>query len=177
MHEIDVSMAPGCYGIGLLYREASSECRTCPFAAQCGPTAAQQLHRLRAELGITGSQLKAKLPKQQVEIGSTALVEIVPKKVQELLDRFEYHGIRITESLAKRENPFKQSPFFMKVACHMLLKSPHGFSKSFLKMAFMQKLNHTEGTAASHVSQVFQIMKAVGACEEVNGMLKLKELT
>jgi hypothetical protein len=43
-----LSLAPGCYGMGLTYQEPSAECRLCPFAATCAPKSATILEWLRA---------------------------------------------------------------------------------------------------------------------------------
>lgn len=40
---LDVTMAPGCFSIGLFYRPGSDQCKTCPFAAQCAPLAREQV--------------------------------------------------------------------------------------------------------------------------------------
>ncbi|MGX0999279.1 hypothetical protein [Bradyrhizobium diazoefficiens] len=44
---LDISLAPGCYGMSLLRREGSTECSTCPFAPPCKPAGEQQLAMLR----------------------------------------------------------------------------------------------------------------------------------
>jgi hypothetical protein len=48
----DLSLAPGCFGFGLPYDPKSMGCRTCPFAAECGPLSTARLAEMRAKLGI-----------------------------------------------------------------------------------------------------------------------------
>ncbi|WP_448035165.1 hypothetical protein [Bradyrhizobium liaoningense] len=56
--DLDVSLAPGCYGMSMCYREGTPECSTCPFAASCGPLAARQLAMLRADGGESRKDLE-----------------------------------------------------------------------------------------------------------------------
>jgi len=46
---LDVSLAPGCYGMSMCFREGTAECSTCPFAASCKPRAEDQAAMLRRE--------------------------------------------------------------------------------------------------------------------------------
>ncbi len=56
---LDASQRPGCFGIGLLYHEGSTECSDCPFEPACASAASDQLARLRS-----GLRIKPATPKQ-----------------------------------------------------------------------------------------------------------------
>lgn len=174
---LEVSGAPGCYGMGTLFKEGSNECSTCPFGSTCGPLAEAQLLRIRAELGI--SPPKAKRVKSVIKapsVNPAVFALNLPKKVRELMGRIEGAGIKVTEALARRENPFATKPQFLRVTCHLLLKLPGGFERDLLRTCFMTKLNWSKGTADAHVIQAVQVLKALGAAEEVNGSLRLRNL-
>lgn len=172
--------APGCFGMGLIFRSDARECQSCPFAGSCGPIAAQALIELRAELGV---HIKLPKPKAVVKaaepvrapVPAEILTSDMPKKVEALLQAISTAGIRVTEALRKGTNPFIKSPAFMKVACHLLLRVPNGFSRSALESAFMTHFHWNAGTAAAHALQSFQALTALGAADECNGILKLRK--
>jgi hypothetical protein len=171
---LEISGAPGCYGMGTLFKAESNECSTCPFGATCGPKAALQLERIRAEMGIV---VKVAPPKRLVKnptVSPTALALNLPKKVAELMTRIDAAGIKVTEALAQGLNPFTTRPSFLRVTCHLLLKLPMGISRDLLCTCFMSKLNWSKGTADAHVIQAVQYLKAVGAANEVDGSLRLR---
>ena len=178
----DISAAPGCYGIGLIFKGESSECKSCPFAASCGPLATEQLTRLRLELGIT---VKQKLPAierkhtGEVTVSPTGITTYLPKKVLEHLAWIERANIKVVDCLARGENPFPiGAKHFLRAACLMLLspKRPNGITRKDLMMAFTSPaIGHSVGAATAHVLQAIQILTALGATEETNGTLKLRK--
>ncbi len=174
---LNIDAAPGCYGMGTLYKEGSNECSTCPFGQTCGPLAADQLTRIRLEMGIALPAVKP--PKRVVKTPSVSPAVFagnVPKKVGELMERIERAGISVTEALGRRENPFSAKWPFLRVTCHLLLKLPQGIKRDRLCTLFMEKLNWSKGTADAHVIQAVQVLKALGAAEEVDGSLRLRNL-
>jgi hypothetical protein len=177
--ELDVSLAPGCYGMSMCFREETAECSTCPFASSCGPLAAAQLAMLRAELGVVIPERKtAPKPRPATPGVPAAVMELtngLPKKVAAWITYLEREGIKVTEALAKGENPFKgKRPAFMAIACHLLLKLPQGVSRDLLNQCFREKLSWSAETTAAHVTQARQILIAIGAVDEVDGMIKLR---
>ena len=171
-------LRPGCFGFALAYRDDAAECLSCPFSGECAAVSAAQLARRRAELGIKPKEIvkQAPRPVAPVEAHATAvLTEGLPKKVEELLQRLDRDGIRVTEALARRENPFTSSPAFLRVACHLLLNLSTGFDRKTLKLALTKKLGWSEGTAAAHATQAFQALSALGAATEENGRLILRK--
>jgi hypothetical protein len=178
MNNIDVTAAPGCYGLGMLYKPASNECKTCPFGQTCGPIAGDQLLRLRAELGIVAPPA----PKVRKVAGAaptpsahpTTFMPSLPKKVQEVMDWIDKQGIRVGEALAQGINPFTARPQFLRVTCHLLLKQRVGIKRDLLCHCFMTKLEWSKGTADAHVIQAVQVLKALGVADEVDGRLALK---
>lgn len=177
MVELDVSMAPGCYGISLLHREGSNECRTCPFAPQCAPIARAQLVALRAELGIKPASVKVSKagPSVSPTPSSSALSTRMPVKVQELVDSIERAGIKVCEALSRGINPFHGKFPFMYVACHMLLKAKHeGIARERMSKAFENTLHIGKGTADAYAAQAVRALKEIGAINESNGLARLR---
>jgi hypothetical protein len=175
--DLDASLAPGCYGMSMCYREGTSECGTCPFAATCKPLAEQQLTMLRAELGIVAPVQKkpVETPKPLIPPAVLELTNGLPKKVVAWVAYIEREGIKVTEALTKGENPFKgRRPTFLAIACHVLLKRPDGINRDLLSQAFLHKLDWSAETAAAHVTQTRQILKALGAIDEVDGLIRLR---
>ncbi|TXN07949.1 hypothetical protein FV222_01560 [Methylobacterium sp. WL103] len=174
----DLSLAPGCYGFALSFKAGSPECSTCPFAGQCEITGAEQLARRRLELGITVREKRVRKPVAETEVAVAAigqvLTDTLPKKVDELIQRIEKAGIRVTEALREGRNPFlNEKPAFLRVACHLILHMPQGIDRKTLSIAFQKKLNWSEGTAAAHATQAFQALSHLGAAHEANGRLTL----
>lgn len=170
----DLALAPGCYGFALSFKEGSPECSTCPFAGRCAVIGAEQLARRRLELGITVREKRA--PKAAVKVAAIGqvLTDTLPKKVEEVLQRIEAAGIRVTEALREGRNPFlNEKPAFLRVACHLILHMPQGIDRKTLALAFQKKLNWSEGTAAAHATQAFQALSHLGAAHDNNGRLTL----
>ena len=167
---IDESQAPGCYGSALTYDMGSAECSQCMFAGQCGPKSAERMKYLREKLNLPMAREK---PKPVLAPVARPTEMTLPKKVEALLDRLERAGIRVTEALAKRENP-QGMPAFLRVACHLLLHLKDGIDTPTLAMALAKKLDWQPGTAAAHAIQARQALIALGAAEEHNGRLRLK---
>lgn len=169
-------LAPGCYGMSMCFREGSTECSTCPFAASCKPAAEAQLAMVRAELGVIVPKRKEIQKPQPGAAGATMqLTNGLPKKVAAWLGYIEREGIKINEALARHENPFRgKRPAFLAIACHLLLKLPQGVSRDLLTQCFCEKLNWSTETTAAHITQTRQILAHVGAIEEVDGMIKLR---
>jgi hypothetical protein len=175
MDNLDVSMAPGCFGISLLYREGSNECKTCPFAAQCEPMALTQLASLRAELGIKVATVKKAAPSAS-PTAAPALSNRLPDKVQELVERVEKAGIKVIDALSRGVNPFPPQFAFMRVACHLLLKAKERqqfVPRQIFAETFMATLHVSRGTADAYEMQAIRALKAIGAISESNGKMRL----
>lgn len=154
---------------------------SCPFSEGCAKVGAEQLIRRRAELGIVAKAPRPKVVRTprvvtEPQMAAGVLTEGLPKKVEELLVRIERAGIRVTEALNKRENPFTTTPAFLRVTCHLLLHLRGGIDRKTLMQAFVKKLGWSEGTAAAHATQAFQALTALGAAAEQNGRLTLKDI-
>jgi hypothetical protein len=176
----NLALAPGCFGLAMTYEEAARECMACPFASACKPLAEANLVTLRAELGIEAAKPKATIkekPAAVAVVNPTVLVDgPTPKKVITHIERLDRLRIAITPALARGENPFKPShkQTFLRIACHLLLKVRAGITRDFLVQCFVQKLGHSQKTAESHALQAVQILTAVGAAHETNGLFQLK---
>lgn len=174
MTVLDLSLAPGCFGLGMVYRAEAKECVSCPFQAQCAPLATTRLATVRAELGIV-ERKKVSRP-TRAETATAGAMTDYPKKVVELMERIDRAGIKVTEMLAARQNPFKSSPAFMRVTCHLLL-GLGSIKRDLLQRALMSKLEWSEGTAAAHAMQASQLLQALGAATEANGIITLRSTT
>jgi hypothetical protein len=173
--ELNLSLAPGCYGMSMCYREGTAECGTCPFAASCKPLAEQQLAMLRAELGVVAPKRKTVEKHEVVAKPVMAYTNGLPKKVAAWIEYIEREGIKVTEALTKGENPFRgKRPPFLAIACHLLLKLPNGVSRDLLTQCFQEKLSWSPETTTAHVTQVRQILAALGAVDEVDGLMRLR---
>jgi hypothetical protein len=173
----NLQLAPGCFGLAMTYREGARECSACPFASACAPLAAENLTILRAELGINVPVLAVDVAKSHAKVAKAdTLIDFVPKKVEAQLARAERLKIQITPALERSENPFKgKKPRFLEVAFHVLLKKIGvGVSREMLVACFMRSLGYSKQTAESHAKQTVQILEAVGAGQESNGIITLR---
>lgn len=178
MDDIDptVALRPGCYGIGLLYRETSTECTTCPFAVQCGPVAQAQLAALRAELGIKVATPRAKIVSTPVSPATRVYSKKLPPKVIELLNAIDTAGIRVGEALKNGLNPFTVKFPFLRIACHLLMRRQgKGISRDEMRHAFETTLKVGRGTADAYALQASIALRAIGVANERESVLYLKE--
>jgi hypothetical protein len=133
---------------------------------------------LRAELGVVVPERKqAEKPAQAAAIVPPKMeyTNGLPKKVAAWIAYIEREGIKVTEGLTKGENPFKgKRPSFLAIACHLLLKLPEGVNRDLLTRSFQQKLSWSPDTTAAHVTQARQILMAIGAVDDIDGILKLR---
>lgn len=177
MDNFDQAAAPGCYGIGLIYSADAVECKSCPFATRCGPLSIEQLGRIRAELGIPEPKAPPNYAaKVKDGLGGQRLIEGLPKKVMELVESIDRAGIRVVDALRQGINPFETKFAFMKITCHLLLhpKMKDGVPRDVLRQAFMSKLDNSAGTADARVIQAMQTLKALGAVDYNNGVIRLR---
>lgn len=168
--------SPGCFGRAMSYRAGTPECDSCPFRELCEPQSVQRTSALRASLGIvaktTGTpKVKARAPKAEP---AAAMGMSLPRKVVDLIGRFERTGIRVTETLAAGKNPFVETPAFMRVVCHILLSKPQGVSRRYLTAALMHRFGWRENTATPHATQAVQALCALGAATESDGIVALR---
>lgn len=161
--------APGCFGSALTFNPDASECRFCIFAIECEPLSTARRTALRAKHGIVDRPRTAK----KSSVGASLDSEL-PKKVAALKATIDRAGIRVVEALAAGINPFERKPAFLRLTCHLLLRLPDGFNRTILRTALTSKLNWTEGTAAAHATQAFQVLGAFGVTEEIDGKLRLR---
>lgn len=166
--------APGCYGTAMGFSTKSTECINCNFKPECEPLSAERLAKLRDDLGIKVPKKTPGRKRNSRDSSQSELVSDLPKKVAALIDRFDREGLKITESLKNRENPFVRNPKFMRIACHLLLNINKGFDRQTLTTAYMKSLDWSEGTAKAHVSQVFKVLTHLDAAVELNTMLRIK---
>jgi hypothetical protein len=177
MTERSVTFAPGCFGSGLAYQEDGTVCGRCDFAARCAPLALERRQQVRARLGIAvepvvrrvrtaDEPMKASRPAGRPRPVSER--EGFPKKVCQLLDRIESRGVDLAVAIRAGQNPLP-SPAFLKMAIDMLLGG--GFDRGQLRAAFMTTFDWSDGTAHSHVGQVFALLTGLKVAREDNGKL------
>jgi len=165
--------APGCFGSALTFSDTAPECRSCIFATQCQPLSESRRVALRAKFGIVERKHRVTKP-QAPPVDDNLLSSTLPKKVAEIVQRLDKLGFRVLPALLRGENPFTTKPAFLRVTCHLLLHMPQGIDRHMLRHAFAKKLNWSEGTAAAHATQAFQILGALGATQEINGRLTIR---
>lgn len=160
-------LAPGCFGSALTFQEGSPVCQQCPFASSCAPKSQASYERIAEKLGIKEKK-KAKLP-PKVEPSGQNLVQTLPKKVQEIMGWLERKKVVITGPLRNGINPIPGRPTFLRVACHMLLRTKLGIDHGMLKMGLMKSLGWNELSADAYARVAIQLLTAVGAITEANG--------
>lgn len=163
---------PGCFGQALTFNENLAECSSCPFAGECKIASAAALQRLRDHHGIVVHRKGMRTKPASTATSSAALT--LPKKVEELLQRIERAGVRVSEALKEKRNPFGRDFPFLRITAHLLLAVPFGVTREHLVTGFEQRLNWSKGTAAAHATQAFQALIALGVAEEIEGRLNLK---
>jgi hypothetical protein len=175
MTNINQSHAPGCFGSALTFKSTAPECISCQFATKCEPISTDRLAKLRAKFGITPPERqKSSRVQNGVQREHARPTFTLSTKATELLNRIEKEGIRVTESLSRRQNPFNSRPAFMKITCHLLLAMEDGLTRDILVAAFERKLNWANNTARTHALLATQVLTALGATHEINGRLKLR---
>jgi hypothetical protein len=152
--ELDLSLAPGCYGNGLLFDAAAAVCGACPFVGRCGPEGAQRLAASRERLGL--------VPPPSNELRS-------------LMQAIECAGINVVEALRCGQNPFQRNPQFLRIACHLLLRKQDGVSRDVLARVFEQRLGWSGSKARQHALVTMQFMQAVGATFEFQDAMYVRK--
>ena len=170
MTDLDVSLAPGCFGISLLYRKETPECATCPFAGQCEPLALAQLARLRAEMGIVEPASK-KVPKAA---DPTAGKLTLPVKVQELINAIDRAKLNVGEALRRGINPFTAKFPFLRITAHVLIKRQGSIKRAEIAEAIALVMKVGESTADAYALQASHALRAIGVADEINGVVRLK---
>lgn len=82
---------------------------------------------------------------------------------------------QIVEAFQKGENPFPETPRWLRAAGGLLLAGP--VSKSEMKASFAQLFGWTDGTAGSHVSIVVSLVMGLGIAVEKDGAFILNPST
>ncbi len=173
-------LAPGCFGSALMFKATDMVCSACPFHTDCGVKHEVALALLRQQLGVTVAQ---KSVKQEVvhrpapHPAEEPVAMTMPKKVKELIERFDRGSYDIVAQMQKGINPFVNLPGlkFMKIACHMIMKTDrHPATQKFLQAGMIHALHHTEATAAAHARMALQALLHIGAIEQTDGVYRVK---
>lgn len=158
--------APGCFGSALAYDDAAPICQVCKFAGECQPMHLTNLAALQTALSIP----KRATAKREVEAQPVAAEMTLPVKVRALVDKLDKSNLRVTERLARGENPFLDtSSNFLKVVGHLLVRSSRPLFRRDFAMAFQMKLHWAPGTADSHARMAMQALTHIGAVDEIDG--------
>lgn len=174
---------PGCYGVPSVFSFTSRVCGGCGSFEGCQRQSHDTLKLLPSNPGVQAMLLKHENHLRQKE-GLSPLVpksrqkntiteeqeqqvRSLPKKVGDYLRKLFKRGedIKIRECAGKGENPFteeKSRPY--RVAFEYLLDG--GFTKRFLRTAFMEEMGWSEASAFSQVSIVWHVFVALGVAEE-----------
>lgn len=169
---------PGCFGQAMTYSDELTECQSCPFAQDCKGEHQMALRRLREAHGIDlepkRKRFKAPAPTASTTTASGTPAFSLPKKVEDLLARFDRLGLKVIDGFKQRKNPFPADVMFMRIAAHLVLNIPSGVKRDDLIESFMKRMDWSRGTAAAHATQARQALEALGVAEEQNGRLILK---
>lgn len=189
--ELNLDMTPGCFGSPTAYNPELPDCQTCEFVDLCGLEAAKARDRLLRDLGLSEEVLATRTvskpkpaPKRPPVAGPSKPVEKkaepaapipgVSKKGGELVRAIQREVSDLGALLRAGENPFvNRTPRYMGVVCDMLLAG--GFTKRELRLAFIDRLGWSDGTASAHVSIVVSALPAIGAVVERGGRFVIKE--
>lgn len=166
--------SPGCFGSALGFRATDMLCRRCEFAAQCEPVHVLMKEQLREKFGIVAKKVKAPVEKKAVPVDPVAIV--LPKKLQDLLDRLNNFGFDIINKLSRKVNPFDQSMPGLWVACALLTKMDMPISRDLLTTALMRKMKWQEPQARESASIAVYALLHVGAVRSLDGKISLKEV-
>ena len=166
--EHDTALAPGCFGSPIIYRATGAECSTCLFMQQCAPQSIQRRALLHKEYGIQ----ERKPAKQTVRFDEATMT--LPKKVADLAGRIMRAGLDVAGDMRAGRNPFAQRPAFLKIVCHILIALPLGASRKQLVYALQTKLGWKPETAAAHTLQAVQLLMALGAVRDIDGMITIR---
>ncbi len=159
--------APGCYGSALAYDDAAPICQVCKFAGECKPLHLSNLEALQEALHIPKRKTAVR---REVEAPAASPEMTLPVKVRALVDKLDRSSLRVTERLARGENPFLDtSSNFLKIVGHLLVRANRPLSRRDFAMAFQMKLHWTPGTADSHARMAMQALTHIGAVDEIDG--------
>lgn len=166
--------APGCYGSALTYEEGAPECVGCQFAKECAPLSKASLERIHAKFGIKPRVPKKAPPKANPPVRRSVFSDRWPKKVMDVVERLEKSGVKITEALRNGRNPFVSKPKPFLIACHMLIKTNKGIQEPMLTEALRTKLAYTPESAKDTARLVLQVLEAIGATVETDGIIMIR---
>lgn len=158
---MDHELAPGCFGSALTFQDNSPVCQQCPFAAACAPKSIASYERIAIKLGIKDKKRAKPVSKPEPE--GQKLVPTLPKKVLEIIGWLERKKVVITGPLRAGINPISERPAFLRVACHLLIKSKSGVDHGMLKMAFKKMFDWNDHSADCYARMAIQVLSAVGA--------------
>lgn len=159
--EADVSLAPGCFGMALAYRDDAPECQSCPFADKCKPLAAERLELVRSRLGLVLPARRE--PRKPVEAVSA-------------LSSGASQPSNLGAALRKGINPFQNNRKYLEVTCHLLITFPAGVTIRSLMRVFTTRLSMSPGVARGHIRAATKLLIKHNAVTLNDGTLKLKEI-
>ena len=150
---------PGCYGSYVLFNTVKAVCDPCPFKTECRLEA-----RSNCKATMTAvAELKAsEVP--ETDLTSTYKIVLDAVKFGKLPAKCRPIAIKLSKTIAsiktymKNGNAVTCKPEFMTIAINQLSV---GFTKKQLKQTFMDRLEWTDSTAASHVSLAVPVLEAL----------------
>jgi hypothetical protein len=188
--------APGCLGSVQTFSFIAKACAACAHFEPCRSQVRERIASLpirkdvRTELlnqhrafdalrsHATGStrteEVKATVlgGKRELTAAEKKIMASLPVKAQKQYARLVAGGYvpKVKSAVESRANPFDKEGFrYLHVAFAALLEG--GFTKKGLRERYMRELEWSEGTAFSHVSQIWHLLPAIGAAQEEAGML------
>jgi len=162
------TFAPGCFGSALAFDEAAPVCTVCRFAAECRPMHEANLAALRQRLGVDMGRVRAKVKEDKHETGL-----VISKQAQKIVDDLDASNLRVTEKLARGENPFGNDRMMLKLAAHILLKCGY-VEREALSYALQTRMEWAPSTASLRAINIMQAFTHIGAADLIDGKLFIR---
>ena len=156
---------PGCYGSYVLFNTVKAVCQPCIYRAECRLEAKKNCEATM--IAVTELRAFAELKASEVpetDLTSTYKIVLDAVKFDKLPTKCRPIAIKLSKTIAsiktfmKNGNAVTCKPEFMMIAINQLSV---GFTKKQLKQTFMDRLEWTDSTAASHVSLAVPVLEAL----------------
>ncbi|CAB4121711.1 hypothetical protein UFOVP26_2 [uncultured Caudovirales phage] len=150
---------PGCFGSFVIFNSVPKLCNACVWKSECKTAAKINGEKVKLEiLSLEKSEAPKQAQTSSYKLISDAIsFDGLPVKVRPIAMKLskELDDIR---RILRIKAKTKCSPHFMRIAFNEL---EAGFTKKDLKVIYMEQLDWSDGTAASHVSIATKVIEAL----------------
>jgi len=150
---------PGCFGSFVIYNSVPKLCNSCSWKDECKLLAKTNGEKVRLKIqSFERSKLPEKALNSSYRLISDAIsFDRLPVKVRPIAMKLSKELEDIKQALSVKGKA-KCTPRFMNIAINQLNK---GFTKKELKAIYIEELDWSDGTAASHVSMATKVIEAL----------------